>query len=49
MHHTYAIILLEANEHPKVIQDILCHSDIKMTLNLIAMLCHILNGLRTKT
>ncbi len=33
LRHTYATRLLEANEHPKVVQEILGHSDISMTLN----------------
>lgn len=33
LRHTYATRLLEANEHPKVVQEILGHSDITMTLN----------------
>jgi integrase len=33
LRHTYATRLLEANEHPKVVQEILGHSDIRMTLN----------------
>lgn len=33
LRHTYATRLLEANEHPKVVQEILGHSDITLTLN----------------
>lgn len=33
LRHTYATRLLELNEHPKVVQEILGHSDISMTLN----------------
>lgn len=33
LRHTYATRLLEANEHPKVVQELLGHSDISMTLN----------------
>lgn len=33
LRHSYATRLLEANEHPKVVQEILGHSDITMTLN----------------
>lgn len=33
LRHSYATRLLEANEHPKVVQEILGHSDIAMTLN----------------
>lgn len=31
--HTYATRLLEVNEHPKVVQELLGHSDITLTLN----------------
>ena len=34
LRHTYATRLLELNEHPKVVQEILGHSDISMTLNI---------------
>lgn len=34
LRHTYATRLLEANEHPKVVQELLGHSDITMTLNI---------------
>ncbi len=33
LRHTYATRLLEANEHPKVVQELLGHSDISLTLN----------------
>lgn len=33
LRHTYATRLLEANEHPKVVQEILGHSDITLALN----------------
>lgn len=32
LRHTYATRLLEGNEHPKVVQEILGHSDISLTL-----------------
>jgi integrase len=34
LRHTYATRLLELNEHPKVVQEILGHSDISMTLDI---------------
>lgn len=34
LRHTYATRLLEANEHPKVVQEILGHKDITTTLNI---------------
>lgn len=34
LRHTYATRLLEANEHPKVVQEILGHNDITTTLNI---------------
>jgi integrase len=33
LRHSYATRLLEENEHPKVVQELLGHSDIKLTLN----------------
>jgi integrase len=33
LRHTYATRLIEANEHPKVVQEMLGHSDISMTLS----------------
>ncbi|WP_232841428.1 tyrosine-type recombinase/integrase [Caldicellulosiruptor acetigenus] len=34
LRHTYATRLLEANEHPKVVQELLGHNDISTTLNI---------------
>jgi integrase len=34
LRHTYATRLLEANEHPKVVQELLGHKDISTTLNI---------------
>jgi integrase len=33
LRHTYATRLLEANEHPKTVQELLGHADISLTLN----------------
>lgn len=33
LRHTYATRLLEANVHPKVVQELLGHTDITLTLN----------------
>ena len=43
LRHTYATRLLEANEHPKVVQELLGHSDISMTLNTYS---HVMPGLK---
>jgi len=34
LRHTYATSLLESNEHPKVVQELLGHKDISTTLNI---------------
>ncbi|WAM34507.1 tyrosine-type recombinase/integrase [Caldicellulosiruptor morganii] len=34
LRHTYTTRLLEANEHPKVVQELLGHRDISTTLNI---------------
>lgn len=34
MRHTYATRLLEANQHPKIVQELLGHSNISMTLDI---------------
>jgi site-specific recombinase XerD len=34
LRHTYATRLLEANQHPKVVQELLGHSNISMTLDI---------------
>ena len=33
MRHTFASRLLELNEHPKIVQELLGHSDISMTID----------------
>ena len=34
MRHTYATRLLEANEHPRTVQELLGHADVTLTLNI---------------
>ncbi len=44
LRHTYATRLLEANEHPKVVQELLGHTSITMTLDLYS---HVLPELKS--
>jgi integrase len=41
--HTTATLLLAANEHPKVVQDLLGHSQISLTLDTYS---HVMPGMR---
>lgn len=43
LRHSYASMLLKAGEHPKVVQELLGHSTIAMTLDIYS---HVSNGLK---
>lgn len=45
LRHTFATLLLKAGEHPKVVQELLSHSSITMTLDTYS---HVVPGLKEK-
>jgi integrase len=45
LRHSYASMLLKAGEHPEVVQELLGHSNINMTLDIYS---HISDGLKEK-